>query len=189
MPRPPILPVPDRKAIFESGLRYADWLEQGDSPDNSQRMREIYAELELPADIVAGLAAIDRPVYVIAIAESWCGDVVRHTPVLAKMADACAQLQVRFVSREQYPDFFARFLTNGGEAIPKYVFCAANFNEVGNWGPMPATPRKWIAQGKACDDVGAARKKVGAFYTQNANRDTMDELLDLCQIASFRGFA
>jgi len=185
MPRPPILPVPDRKAIFESGLTFADWLGLGVSPDGEQRMKELYGALRLPEDAISSMVAISRPVNVVAIAEAWCGDVVRHTPVLLKLADASDKVGVRFVTREQYPDFFARFLTNGGEAVPKFVFCSEDFVETGNWGPMSSTPRKWIAQGKACNDVGTARKKVGEFYTADDNQEAIREFVDLIQTAAF----
>ena len=188
MPRPPILPVPDRRAIFESGLDFTAWLNLAEAQPNEDRMRAIYDETTIDETTRSALAAIDREVNVIAIAESWCGDVVRHTPVLMRLAEVNPLIRVRFVAREQHPDFFVRFLTNGGEAIPKFVVCAANFNEVGSWGPMSSTPRLMIAKGKACGDGGGARKLVGAFYEADGNRETIAELLALFQTASFAGF-
>ena len=159
MPKPPILPLIDWKVVFESGLPFDLWLAQAESEEKRGRMAAIFAEQRIEPQTEALLAALPRTVHVIAIAEDWCGDVVRHAPVLARLAQAAPKLLVRFISREQHPDVFARFLTNGGEAIPKFVFLNDTFTECGNWGPMPEAGRRLIARGKACGDVAAARKK------------------------------
>ena len=181
MPMPPILPILDWKAIFESGKTFEEWLKAAKSDQNRQALQQALASQAL-------LGALPRPVYVVAIAEDWCGDVRRHVPVLQRLAHAAPNLEVRFFTREMHKDVFVRFLTNGGEAIPKFVFCSEDFVEVGNWGPMPSTPRKWIAQEKACNDVGSARQKVGEFYQTDKHQESTRELLDLLQTAAFQGF-
>ncbi|MBI5093140.1 MAG: thioredoxin family protein [Candidatus Hydrogenedentes bacterium] len=185
MPRPPILPVIDWRALFASGKDYAAWLAAGESPDNGARIESQRREIVLEPQVIGYLSALKRPVHVVAIAEDWCGDVVRHTPVLQKLAESAPNLKVRFISREQSPETFARYLTNGGEAIPRFIFLNDQFVECGNWGPMPEVCRELISRGKACGDVGAARKKVAALYELDANRRmVIGELLRLIDIAS-----
>jgi thiol-disulfide isomerase/thioredoxin len=185
MPRPPVLPTIDWKKVFESGKEYADWLASGESPENSDRMEALRQGLALEPDAVEQLGALDRPVHVVVIAETWCGDVVRHVPVLQGLAEAAPNMNVRYISREQHPDVFVRFLTNGGEAIPKFVFLSDTFVECGNWGPMPDACREIIARGKACGDVGAARAKVSALYEADSDLHVVaTELLHLIEIAS-----
>ncbi len=185
MPRPPILPLIDWKTVFASGLEYDAWLAQGESPDNRSRMEAIRNELDLEPQLLAYLAALPRRVHVIAIAEDWCGDVVRHVPVLQRLATAAPMVRVRYIRRDQWPDVFARFLTNGGEAIPKFIFLNDAFVECGNWGPMPEACREIVARGKACGDIGAARKKTGGMYEADANkRAVIEELWRLIDIAS-----
>jgi thiol-disulfide isomerase/thioredoxin len=187
MPRPPILPTIDWKKVFESGKEYSAWLAGGESPENQARMETERGALDLEAPVKAFLGALPRPVHVVAIAEDWCGDVVRHAPVLQRLAEAAPHLRVRYVSRDQWPDVFARYLTNGGEAIPKFVFLNDAFVECGNWGPMPELCRELIARGKACGDVAAARGKVGGIYEADSNRRmVVQELLHLIDIASSR---
>ncbi len=135
--------------------------------------------------MAAHLAALPRSVHVVAIAEDWCGDVVRHVPVLQRMAEAATRLKVRYISREQHPEVFVRFLTNGGEAIPKFIFLSDAFVECGSWGPMPDACRELIARGKACGDVAAARRKVAAHYEQDSTRrEVVEELVRLVDTAS-----
>jgi len=185
MPRPPVLPLLDWRAIFDSGLEFDAWLADAENPHYRDLMRESAARLPLPPEAEQTLASLTRPVHVVAIAEDWCGDVVRHVPALARMASATPQLRVRYISREQHPQVFVRFLTNGGEAIPKFVFLSEAFVECGNWGPMQADCREWIARGKARADVGSARARVSAAYQADPNlRQVFLELAHLVEIAS-----
>jgi len=189
MPRPPILPTPDREAIFNGGTSWDDWLANPDEASQGASLKEFYANYELSDATKASLQALDGKVNIIAIAETWCGDVIRHTPLLIRMVEAAGdKAEIRFITRAQDTDFFTRFVTNGGEAIPKFVFCSREFVEVGNWGPMSTTPRKWIAQGKAAGDVGAARKKVGEFYTNDNEVEATKDFLELFQTATLTSF-
>jgi hypothetical protein len=185
MPRPPILPALDWASIFTFGQKFVDWLDAAESEQKAAAMQEGLASVRLEPQEEALLQNLARPVNVVAFAEDWCGDVVRHVPVLQALADASDWLQVRYVARAQQPDAFARFLTNGGEAIPKFVFLSDGFVECGHWGPMPDRCRKLIARGKACGDVPAARKKVSALYAADPDRrEVIGELLDLTATAA-----
>ena len=120
------------------------------------------------ADALASGASGGNPVEVqvlsfICIAEEWCGDVKRHVPALAAL-ERYDHVAVSYLYREDAPDVFIRYLTNGGEAIPKMIFISDQWVETGNWGPMPDACRALIAQGKAAGDVPAARKLVAAAY-------------------------
>lgn len=185
MPRQPILPIVDWKEVFESGRTYADWVQQGDAPDNRRRIEANLHRTELKQDVATRLGALSRRVYIVAIAEDWCGDVVRHVPVLQRMAAMSPNLAVRYISREQRPDIFVRYLTNGGEAIPIFVFLNDTFTECGNWGPMPSACREVIARGKACGDVAAARQRTNAMYAADPQCTVVaDEITCLIDIAS-----
>ena len=141
MPKPPVLPVIDWKKVFDSGKMYAAWIAKGESSANRERIEAVRQDLVLEPEDARFLKALRKPVHVVAIAEDWCGDVVRHVPALQKLADTASHIRVRYISREQHPEVFVRFLTNGGEAIPKFVFLSDAFVECGNWGPMPLACR------------------------------------------------
>jgi len=187
MPRPATLPLIDWKAVFDSGHDYAAWLAAAESADQHDKIEAQHRALALEAQAAGFMAALPRPVHVVAIAEDWCGDVVRHVPVLQRLAEAGPNLKVRYISRQQHPDVFARFLTNGGEAIPKFIFLSDRFVECGSWGPMPERCKELIARGKACGDVATARKKVSALYElDTTRREVVAELLHLAAIATSR---
>jgi hypothetical protein len=185
MPKPPILPLINWEAVSNSGKLYTDWLAAAEKAKHVDEMETTRKSLSLEPDEIAFLEGITRPVHVVAIAEDWCGDVIRHVPALQVVADAAPQVQVRYITREQHPGVFGRFLTNGGEAIPKFIFLSERFVECGNWGPMPADCRKLLSRGKACGDIEAARKKVSALYDADpAQRIVIRELIHHLDVAS-----
>jgi Thioredoxin len=187
MPRPPILPLIDWKTVFESGKDYDAWLVGAESKENREKLEMFRKALMLDPQTLSFLSMLPRSLNVVAFAEDWCGDVVRHVAVLQRLAEAAPNLKVRFLSREQRPDVFARFLTNGGEAIPKFIFLSEAWVECGNWGPMPEDCKELIAKGKACGDVTAARKKVSALYEADSHRRMVVlELLKLIAVATSR---
>ena len=184
MPMPPLLPILDWRTIFQSGVPFETWLNAISSDQNRQAIERGLADLVLDPQVEVALAALPRPVYVLAIAEDWCGDVRRHVPVLQRLARTASDLDVRYITRAQHTDVLARFLTNGGEAIPKFVFLSDYFVECGNWGPMPSRDRILISRGKACGDVGAARKLVAQSYQTDPDREiVVRELMDMIDIA------
>ena len=185
MPRPPVLPTVDWPTVWTFATGFEDWLEGAESADKAARINANLAAMTLEAPVQAYVQSLPRMVRVLAFAEDWCGDVVRHVPVLQALADASGMVKARYVTREQHPDVFVRFLTNGGEAVPKFVFLSEDHVECGHWGPMPERCRRLIARGKACGDVAGARKKVAALYAADPEcHEVVRELVDLLGIAT-----
>nr|WP_320131770.1 thioredoxin family protein [uncultured Holophaga sp.] len=185
MPRPPILPLIDWETVFRSGKSFPDWIGSAEFPDKAAQITAGLQALSLEPRVQGFMQHLDRPVRVLAIAEDWCGDVVRHVPALRALEMAGPDLEVRFITREQWPGVFARFLTNGGEAIPKFIFLNASWVECGHWGPMPDSCRELIARGKAAGDGAGARQRVAARYAADPLlREVIAELLHGIDIAA-----
>jgi len=82
-------------------------------------------------------------------------------------------------------DLFARYLTTGGEAVPKMVFFNWDWVECGEWGPMPANGRELIARGRASGNLTQARKQVAALYEADPHRRVaIEELLSRVETAA-----
>lgn len=185
MPRPPVLPLIDWRSVFELGKPYQAWLAGSESPDKAAQIEADCQSLVLEPQTTGFLGSLSRKVRVVAIAEDWCGDVVRHVPVLRRLEEAAPSLEVRFITREDRPDVFVRFLTNGGEAIPKFIFLNEAWVECGHWGPMPEACREAIARGKAMGNGAGARKKVSALYEADPQRRmVVSELIRCLDIAA-----
>lgn len=184
MPMPVTIPIPDWPAIFESAKEFDAWLEQAESPTNADAIRYMYDEQEYGPETLDFLKNLARPVHVIVIAEDWCPDVIRHVPVLQKMTEYTDNLKVRYISRTDYPEIFSRYLTVGGESIPKMVFFNHEFVECGEWGPMPRAERRIIARGRAADNLGKARERVfAAYFDDPARKTATDEIIEEIAVA------
>ena len=179
MPVPPI----DLKKVWEAGQHFGDWLAAA-KPPMREEMEQIYKDVVLPPGDAHFLHVIEGPVHVLAIAEDWCGDVRRNTPVLARMCAAGPNLHLRLVAKEADPHLMARYLTNGAEAIPIFIFLSPQFVEVGHWGPRPYECKRLMARGKACGKIDDARAAIKKFYTEDPHRSTVQELKQLFEIAS-----
>ena len=188
MPRPPILKTIDWKKVFNTGIDFKTWLGDCENPEHVRKMHSSAASIELDERDLDILGEVHRDIHIVAIAEDWCGDVVRHVPVLEQLVRNSSRLRVRYITRDQHRDVFARYLTNGGESIPKFIFLNDQYVECGNWGPMPNDCRRLIACGKACGNVAVFREKVNELYKADGRfRAVIQELLDLIQIASTLG--
>ena len=181
MPRPNVAPPLDLKSVFEKGLTWDDWLAKADDPGQAEKMRKVFAEVELSPDVRHFLAGLKRRVHILGIAEDWCGDVVQHTPVIAKLSQTTKMLELRLVARS--PELIVRYLTNAAEAIPKFVFLTDKWVEVGNWGPRPETLKMLMARAKAAGGASAAYPKIKEFYEADQHQTVIRELRDLIAIA------
>lgn len=181
MPKQPILPVPDWSEVFDTARSYPDWLAAGKAherqAENHRAMEDFRQHHQFDRPTMARLNALDRPVRVLVIAEDWCPDVVRHVPILQRMAELSPALDAKYLLLNDRPDILCRYLTFGGEAIPKFVFFNADFVECGLWGPMPEACRRLIARGRGCGDLKQARKQVAALYEADPERRMVAEEL------------
>lgn len=185
MPKPPILDTINWNVIYDSGTDFDTWLANGENEEHIDMIKKIHETQVLDDTVIEQLNAISKPVHIVSIAEDWCGDVIRHAPVLQKICDQSPHLNVRYITREANKNVFVRYLTNGGEAIPKFIFLNDQFIECGNWGPMTQAFRDLISRGKACGDVASARETIhDAYHNDHVRADVVEELMYFISIAS-----
>jgi hypothetical protein len=67
------------------------------------------------------------------LAENWCGDVHRNSPLIAHIVDAMPGAELRVFFRDQNADLRDTFLNNGYQSIPVVVFFDKDWNEIGRW--------------------------------------------------------
>jgi hypothetical protein len=92
-----------------------------------------------PGPAVAEVTAqVDRPQWWIVLTEDWCGDSSFLLPVVARIAQESAQIELRILPRDQHLELMDQYLTNGGRSIPKLIaFDAETGDELFTWGPRP----------------------------------------------------
>ena len=110
----------DLNSWFQKGLTKDEYI--GVMKVNKEGMVAIYDRFELKEENKKKLEAIQsKKLRVIVLTEDWCGDAKLNNPVLLRIAEA-ANMEVRFVLRDQNLELMDQYLTNGtSRAIPIFI--------------------------------------------------------------------
>src|SRR6266540_2378019 len=134
------IPLDDKR--FATGMTWKDYMAQ--MGDTRARTEENYAKSALTPDERKFFETVNGVKYAIMLAENWCGDVHRNSPLMAHVAEAIPGCDLRVFLRDQVPDLRDAFLNNGYQSIPVVVFFDKDWNEIGRW-----LERAHAATGKA----------------------------------------
>ncbi|MBI1726688.1 MAG: thioredoxin family protein, partial [Candidatus Rokubacteria bacterium] len=134
------------------------------------RTDDNYAKSVLTEEERRFFSGVGQVRYMLMLAENWCGDVHRNSPVLARIVEAMPNCELRVFLRDQNPDLTDCFLNNGYRSIPIVAFFDRDWNEIGRWIERPgaATQRAFAIRAKTVD-VAPEDKKDAAmaeFRTQ-----------------------
>jgi len=116
---------------------------------NPQLWQAVTSRVRLSGEALERVWAVPGRWRLLALADDWCGDAVNILPVVARLADAAPNVDLRIVGREEYPDLMDRHLTNGARSIPVFILLDDSGVPRGWWGPRPAALQEWFeAQGR-----------------------------------------
>jgi hypothetical protein len=145
------LRIPLDAKRFASGLTWKDYLAQ--MGDTRARTEENYQKAVLTEEERKFFAGLGEIRYALMLAENWCGDVHRNSPLLARIAEAMPNCELRVLFRDQHLDLTDCFLNNGYRSIPVIVFFDEGWNEIGRWieRAHAATQRAFAIRAKTLD--------------------------------------
>jgi hypothetical protein len=105
---------------------------------NKQRIKRIDKQCILQDELAQLIAAMQTKQTWFVLTESWCGDGAQSIPVLAKMAAANPNIEIKLLFRDEHVDIMDVYLTNGSRSVPKLIiFDNENNKELLTWGPRP----------------------------------------------------
>lgn len=140
-------------ACFSAGATYPDY--QAALSMHRDLWADTYRRATLTRAERRALAFLARRlpvrVPVLVICEDWCGDAVRHVPVLARVAEVCPPLELRIFARDRHPELMDRYLTEGKRKIPVFVFFDGEGKERGRWVERPAAATRLLQEGAPPD--------------------------------------
>ena len=125
------LKVPMDSTRFATGMTWKDYMAQ--MGDTQARTEGNYAKSTLTDDERKFFGSVTGVKYVMMLAENWCGDVHRNSPLIAHICEAIPGCELRVFFRDQNPDLRDTFLNNGYQSIPVVVFFDKDWNEIGRW--------------------------------------------------------
>ena len=174
---------------FATGMTWKDYLAQ--MGDTKARTEENYTKASLTAEEKQFFSSLNQVKSILMLAENWCGDVHRNSPMIARIAEAMPGCELRVFLRDQNPDLTDCFLNNGYRSIPIVAFFDKDWNEIGRWIERPgaATQRAFAIRATTVDvatedkkDAAMAefRKQIQAAYDTAPDkslwRDTAKEV-------------
>ena len=189
------LKIPLEAQRFATGMTWKDYLAQ--MGDTRARTEENYQRAALTEDERRFFSGIRQVRHALMLAENWCGDVHRNSPMLARIAEAMPNCELRVFFRDQHLDLTDAFLNNGYRSIPVLVFFDQDWNEVARWieRPHAATQRMFGLRAKTVDvappdkqeaATNEFRSQVQAAYAtapeKSLWRDTVKEIRTMLEL-------
>jgi len=136
------LMIPLDAKRFATGMTWKDYVAQ--MGDTRARTEDNGAKAVLTDEERKFFSGVTGVKYCMMLAENWCGDVHRNSPLIAHICEAMPGCELRVFLRDQNPDLRDTFLNNGYQSIPVVVFFDKDWNEIGRW-----LERAHAATGKA----------------------------------------
>src|SRR6266849_1243266 len=125
------LTIPLDAKRFATGLTWKDYMAQ--MGDTRAKTEQNYANSKLTDDERKFFSGVSGVKYVVMLAENWCGDVHRNSPLIAHIVESMPGAELRVFLRDQNADLRDTFLNNGYQSIPVVVFFDKDWNEIGRW--------------------------------------------------------
>src|SRR5216110_2972312 len=125
------LKIPLDAQRFSKGLTWKDYMAQ--MGDTRARTEDNYAKSALTAEEQKAFSGLSGVKYAMMLAENWCGDVHRNSPLIAHVCEALPGCELRVFFRDKEADLRDTFLNNGYQSIPVVVFFDKDWNEIGRW--------------------------------------------------------
>ncbi len=143
---------------FSKGLSWKDYMAQ--MGDTRARTEENYQKATLTDEERKFFGGITQVNHVLMLAENWCGDVHRNSPLAARVCEAMPNAELRVLFRDQNLDITDSYLNNGYRSIPVVVFFDKDWNEIGRWieRSHAATTKAAQIRSKTVDVAGADEK-------------------------------
>lgn len=138
----------DLIAWFQKGMTADEYINS--MSRNKEEMLSTYERFSLYADEQRRIEALKQQgLRAIVLTEDWCGDAMLNNPILMRIAEA-AEIDVRFVLRDQNLELMDQYLTNGtSRAIPIFIFINQEGEEFRVWGPRAPEMQALVDEGRA----------------------------------------
>ena len=168
----------DFKTLWDRALTFPDFLAA--STKHKGLWEGIYAIARLPVWATGTPTPGTRRLLI--LAEDWCGDASSTVPLVAKLVDHVAGLELRVLRRDENPDVMDRYLTNGSRSIPVVIALDQDYRELGHWGPRPRELQAWVMANRGAVPKGELYPKVRQWYARDQGESTLREVLQVAGI-------
>ena len=124
----------DFQSHFEQAIPYRAFLERHGDAADARRWENVLSQVILSAEQIELLMSFRRKMRLLCMAGAWCGDCSAQCPILFRIAEACPQLELRFIDRAADAELANELRICGAPRIPQVVFLDEHGNFVGRYG-------------------------------------------------------
>lgn len=140
------------RRFWDRGLSFADYV-AGVEERRRERWNRMYERVALTGAQRSLVASFTREMKVLTVSATWCGDCIGQVPILARIAEASAKVELRLVERDEHPELRDSVRICGAAKVPVALFLSEDYFECGRSGDRTlATYRAMAAKqlGPAC---------------------------------------
>jgi hypothetical protein len=131
---------------FSQGLSFAEFIEV--MTQNQRRIRQMYDRYELSHEDIERFTRLVQQLggrlYITALVEDWCPDVVLNIPILVHLAEQVPGIELRLFNRPQHPDLREAYQAMGIQSIPIISFFDQDWHEIDRWVERSAETRRQV---------------------------------------------
>lgn len=167
----------DYPALWEKATPFHVFLENVKARQDQWKPR--FADAAIDAAALTEAKALPARRRILAVAEDRCSDSAWALPFIAKLAAAVPEkLELRVIGRADGSRIQSAHLTPDGRlATPTVIVLDENDRYIGGWVERPSALQKWYVENKPKVTEGALYEHVTKWYTEDAGRSTIREML------------
>lgn len=167
----------DYAAIWSKAAPFHRFLESVKTRQDDWRSR--FANAAIDASALNDAHALPGRRRILAIADDVCSDSAWAVPYLAKLAAAVPErLELRVIGRTAGRRIQSAHLTPDGRlATPTIIVLDESDRFIGAWVERPAGLQKWFIESKASLGSDDLHEQMASWYTEDAGRSTINEVL------------
>ena len=152
------------KERFKQGMTYQQYLDQM-TQNRDKFLEQLQAVHVSPEDRAVFMNRTDK-LNILVLTEDWCGDALTNFPVLAKMVDGAANVEMRVFLRDRNLDLMDQYLNRGMfKSIPVFVFFDDHMKELARFIERPPSVTEHMEQ-KQLELRRAMRAEKGKEWAQ-----------------------
>lgn len=146
---------------------------------NFQRMKRVYRTSKIEQQLEDIVHQVEEPQKWIVLTEGWCGDAAQSLPLMARLSELSANIELVILLRDENPDIMDAYLTNGSRSIPKLISIDSDTGEeLFTWGPRPKEFQEMVIENKRNPvvDYDTFQEQLHRNYTTDKTVSLQEEL-------------
>jgi hypothetical protein len=170
---------------YESAVPFEQYVEG--AKKNQELWRAVYRLAKIPPELIDRASAVPGQWRLLALVEDWCGDAVNTIPVIARLAEAVPNLELRLLARDENPDLMDAHLSpTGARAIPVVMVLDDEYEEHAWWGSRPRELQEWVLSTGLAMEKDARYHEIRTWYARDKGRTVLAEIIALIESSAER---